>query len=96
MLWNPHGIGLFLYSGALPNTPTRSPKTPETRINKGKNKENRIARGEPAGGRGGPGWMQVCDGFVGRGCRGKHVCRGVWNCLKTLKDFVIFGGFEDQ
>ena len=34
----------------LPNTPTRSPETPETRINKGKNKENRIARGQPAGG----------------------------------------------
>ena len=50
VLRNPHGIGLFLHFGAVLNTPTRSPKNPETRINKGKNKENRIARGEPAGG----------------------------------------------
>ena len=34
--------------------------------------------------------------FVLRGCRGKHVCRGVFDDVKTLKDFVIFGGFEDQ
>ena len=39
VLWKPHGIGLFLYAGALPNTPTQSLKTPETRINKGKIKE---------------------------------------------------------
>jgi hypothetical protein len=39
VLWNPHGIGLFLLSGALQETPTRNPKTPETRINKGKNKK---------------------------------------------------------
>ena len=39
VLWNPHGIGLFLYAGALPNTLTQSLKIPETRINKGKIKE---------------------------------------------------------
>jgi hypothetical protein len=39
VLWKPHGIGLFLLSGALQETLTRNPKTPETRINKGKNKK---------------------------------------------------------
>jgi hypothetical protein len=41
-------------------------------------------------------WMRVCAGFESGECRGKTPCRCVFGGLKTLKDFVIFGGFEDQ
>jgi len=70
-LWNPHGIGLFLYSGALPNTPTRSPKTPETRINKGKKQRKQDSSRGARGWAGGHGWMRVCAGFVRRVIAGR-------------------------
>jgi hypothetical protein len=45
VLWNPHGIGLFLLSGVLQETLTRSPNPSETRINKGKNKKTGEIKG---------------------------------------------------
>jgi hypothetical protein len=40
--------------------------------------------------------MQVCAGLASGECRRKAPCRRVFDGSKTLKDFVIFGGFEVQ
>ena len=41
-------------------------------------------------------WMRVCAGLASGECRRKAPCRRVFDGSKTLKDFVIFGGFEVQ
>ena len=89
MLWNPHGIGLFLYSGAVLNTPTRSPNPPETRINKGKNKENRIARGEPAGG---PDGCAFVLGLRGKDAAGRRFV-AVFMTMEDAQRFCHFWRF---
>ena len=85
----PHGIGLFFVIRRLAGDSDPKPGAPETRINKGKNKENRIARGEPAGG---PDGCAFVLGLRGKDAAGRRFV-AVFMTMEDAQRFCHFWRF---